>query len=203
MLVSEKFPSSAKFLRNHLAETFIVLGLLLMSINAVHFSLRDRVLSVHSDVIMAYQAANDTRLAEPVKIVIPWRVDTTIEPGVIEKGKWTVHEETATYLASSARPGESGNIILYGHNTRDILGNIRALQSGEIITLTAGNGQKYQYQVEATQQVKADNLEWLGPTDAEVLTIYTCAGFLDQERFLVRAVPVPQETPQEDPPDEA
>lgn len=202
MHVSEKLLSSGRFFRRHAAEFLIGLGVLLMSVNAIHFSLRDRVLSVHNGVIMAYQAPSESRLPEPAKIVVPWRVDTEISPGVIQDGKWTVHDENATFLASSARPGENGNIILYGHNKREVLGNIRVLVPGEQIIVTTDDGVEHRYEVEATQQVKADNLEWLAPTETEVLTIYTCAGFLDQERFLVRAGPVAPDTTEEDPPDE-
>lgn len=205
MLDREKTSAISKFLRKHLAELLIVCGVLLMAVNAVHFSWRDRVLSVQSEQVEEYQATTPApeRRAEPSHIFIQWRVDTPIAAGIIQDGKWTVHEKEATFLASSARPGEKGNSILYGHNKREILGNIRVLQPGEKIKITTSDGMEHWYTVEKTQQVAADNLEWLQPTEEEVLTIYTCAGFMDRERFLVRALPVEPEPPPAPTPEEA
>lgn len=205
MLDREKISSISKSLRKHTAEVLILGGVALMAVNAVHFSWRDRVLSVQSASIEEYQASAPTpeRAAEPTHIFIQWRVDTPIAEGVIQDGKWTVHEKEATFLASSARPGEKGNSILYGHNKREILGNIRVLVPGEKILITTSDGAEHWYAVEKTQQVAADNLEWLQPTEDEVLTIYTCAGFLDRERFVVRAVPLEPEPPPAATPEEA
>lgn len=108
----------------------------------------------------------------------------------LTNGNWEVSPEKTSFLSQSARPGEGGNIILYGHNTRKILGNIRALKGGEIITLTTEDGKAHQYKVERMKESDPSDVSWLQPTDSEVLTLYTCSGIFDSKRFLVRAVPI-------------
>lgn len=165
------------------------LGIVLLLLNGVHSVFRDRALSLDKQTVEAY-AQPQQRPAKPTKIFIRWFVDTAITDAVYTGTKWTVSPDTASYLLQSARPGEKGNIILYGHNTREILGNIRALKGGETVLLTTEDGVGHTYRVESMAEVPPNQTELLKPTDFEVLTIYTCSGLLDSQRFIVRAVPV-------------
>lgn len=161
----------------------------LMLLNGVHSIVRDRALAMDSQIVSQFQAPPE-RPAAPAHIFIRWFVDAGLAPGVYQNGHWTVDVAQATYLEQSARPGENGNIILYGHNKREILGNIRALKGGELITLTTTDGKEHQYKVATMKEVSPTDTDWLEPTDQEVLTLYTCAGLMDAQRFLVRALPV-------------
>lgn len=134
--------------------------------------------------VVAYQPK-----AYPTHIEIPWYIDVAIDPHTFVAGEWTVSEKHASYLTDSSLPGEPGNLIIYGHNKREILGNLRALKGYEEITLTMSDGSTRQYRVDSIQQVNPTQTELLSQTEEEVLTLYTCSGFLDSQRFVVRAIP--------------
>jgi LPXTG-site transpeptidase (sortase) family protein len=168
---------------------FLSLGLLMISVSLLHFYLQRRALTLSRSEVAEY-TVTQTRLPEPAKIYIQWFVDTPIESMSLVNGVWGISNDKASYLIQSARPGESGNIILYGHNTRKILGNIRALQGGETVTLTTTNGIEHQYRVSQITEVSPTQVDLLQPTQSEVLTMYTCSGFLDSMRFIVRAIPL-------------
>lgn len=126
----------------------------------------------------------------PAHIFIEWFVDTPIEPHVYTEGTWTTSPDKASYLTQSARPGEVGNSIIYGHNKRSILGNIRALKGTETIVLTLSDGTTKEYRITNIVEVQPHETQYLEPTDSEMLTLYTCSGFLDKNRFIVQAVPL-------------
>ena len=181
--------------RNNLTAILLILsGAFFVSLSTTHFFFRRRALSLDRQTIQAYIAqipVNDPREdLLPKHIYSQYFLDIAIEPQVYENGRWTIAENAASYLVSSARPSESGNIILYGHNKRSNLGNIRAYQGGELIILTLANGNQRRYRVHSFVQVNPSDTRKLLPTSQETLTLYTCAGPLDSERFVVTAYPV-------------
>jgi sortase (surface protein transpeptidase) len=126
----------------------------------------------------------------PSHIFIPWNTNVDIEPMAFSAGNWQVSDTKVTYLLGSARPGEAGNIILYGHNKREILGNIRVLKGGEKITITTADNKLHIYVVDYAKQVSPSDVTLLGATNTETLTMYTCAGIWDSQRYIVRAIPI-------------
>lgn len=182
----------------YLPELFIVVGITLVVISSLHNFLRWRSLRLDDLTVAAYQTSVPAEVAPkpvPTHIFIKWYIDVDIDEEVYVDGVWTVSENHASYLASSARPGEAGNLILYGHNQRTIMGNLRALKGYETITLTLSDGSTRDYQIVSQKEVKPTDTRLLQPTDSEVLTLYTCSGFMDSRRYVVRAVPVIQPNP--------
>jgi LPXTG-site transpeptidase (sortase) family protein len=179
------------FLQQNIPMILMVIGIFFMSLSAIHWYLRYQALSLDKELLAQY-ASYEIAGAEkrPVQIKIPWFVDVAISQQILIDNQWTIAEKEASYLANSARLGEAGNIIIYGHNTRQILGNIRALKGNEIITLTSAEGKEYLYQVSEIAEVDPNQTKYLLPTEEEVLTLYTCSGFMDQKRFIVRAKPI-------------
>lgn len=178
--------------KQFIARIFLIVGPLLVALSVAHNILYLRSLRVNAEVVtsIAEQEFVSPSLPFPTHIYIEWFVDVAIDPAAYLEGDWTISPNNASYLASSARPGQEGNIILYGHNTRGILGNIRALKGGETLTLTLSDDTTREYQVVSLTQVSPTTLDLLLPTDSEVLTIYTCSGFLDSQRTVVRATPI-------------
>jgi len=169
----------------------LVAGAFLMSISALHWYFRYQALSLDKDLLAQYnQKEVDNAQLIPTHISIQWFLDTPISEQIFENNNWTISETEASYLTQSALPGQNGNIIIYGHNKRSIMGNIRALKGNEIITLTTKNGEKHQYEIGLIKEVDPDQTEFLEPTNEETLTLYTCSGFLDKKRFIVQAKPV-------------
>lgn len=173
----------------------ICLGIALMLFNGAHSILRDKALALSQHVVAQYET-QPNRGARPVKISIQPLVETTIVEAPYQEGVWTVAPNEATYLAQSARPGQKGNIIIYGHNTRSILGNIRWLKGGETITLTTEDGGIHEYIVKNRVEVDPERTEFLQPSPSELLTIYTCSGLMDKKRFIIQAVPADSLTAQ-------
>lgn len=139
--------------------------------------------------VSEYLKQNQEKKALPIHIKIPQFVDISIQPDVYENTQWTTSETKASYLIQSALPKEDGNIIIYGHNKREILGNIRALKGNEVITLTLSDNSERQYKIVKISEVYPSQTQYLQPTTTEMLTIYTCSGLFDQKRFIVQAIP--------------
>src|SRR5258706_9842038 len=70
--------------------------------------------------------------ASPTWISIPAvQMELPIAQEAIHNGAWGIADNAISHLNVSARPGESGPIILYGHNTNDRFGPIRWLSVGQ------------------------------------------------------------------------
>ncbi len=179
-------------IHSFIPEILLVFGIVLVATSITHNLLRLRSLRMDRHTVETYIAAQPVRQDKPIPshIFIKWFVDVDIEPEVYQEREWTISENAASYLVDSAKPGELGNLILYGHNKRSILGNIRALKGGEIIELTLSDGSKKMYKVESLHEVNPRDTKLLSSIDSEVLTIYTCSGLLDSLRFVVRATPL-------------
>lgn len=177
--------------RRLLPEFLIVFGFLSIVLYAVNnYNIRQS-LRVNQEIINQYQAAEPRAESKrPVHIRIPGLINTSIRQDFYDNGSWTVSDEQASYLAQSAEPGEGGNIILYGHNKKEIFGNLLALKGSEIVTLISKGGEEHQYKIINMVEVDPSDVSYLQPTDEEMLTIYTCSGFMDSKRFIVQAVPV-------------
>lgn len=178
--------------KRFLPELLLALGIFLVTISVTHNVLKLRSLRLDQTVVQEYLDSQvQVKLPNyPTHITIPWFVDVEIDPQVYQDGSWTVSSDHASYLTASSLPGQPGNIIIYGHNKRNIMGNIRALKGYEKITLTMADGTERIYQVQSIQEVNPTNVKLLSPTESEFLTLYTCSGFLDSQRFVVRAIPI-------------
>lgn len=169
-------------------ELILLVGVVFFSFWMVHKYLYYRSLTlnrVQAQAIIAVQKPAPF----PTHIFIRWFIDVDIEPLAFSNGQWAVSDTKATYLIQSARPGEPGNIIIYGHNKREIMGNIRALKGGERITVQTSDGKTRYYIVKTLKEVDPSDISLLAPTKIETLTLYTCSGFWDSKRFIVQAIP--------------
>ena len=175
--------------KSKIPEALVALGIFLMIISGVYWTLRFRALSLDEALLAQYEQVEDNRPSRPSHLFIEWFVDSSVETQIIQDNHWTISEKASSYLDQSARPGEQGNIILYGHNTRRIMGNIRALQGNEEIKLTTEDGVEHIYLVETIVEVDPSQTKYLEPTEEETLTLYTCSGFMDKQRFIVQAKP--------------
>jgi len=179
-----------KKLKQNAPLLLLVVGAFLIFVSGLHWFLRYQALSLDAELLAQHtQVHQDNSDFIPTHIFIQWFVDVPISEQVLDNDNWTISETEASYLRQSARPGENGNIIIYGHNKRSIMGNIRALKGNEIISITTKNGEVRKYQVSLVKEVDPDQTEYLLPTTEETLTLYTCSGFLDKKRFIVQAKP--------------
>ncbi|MFH0943529.1 MAG: sortase [Candidatus Beckwithbacteria bacterium] len=118
------------------------------------------------------------------------KLDLAVEPAVVNDGSWEISDSGVSHWASSANPGDKGNIVIYGHNKLNLFGPIRWLNVGDEIKLIDVNGIDHIYQIAETVTVKTNQIEYIQPKNEEVLTLYTCSGFFDKDRYLVISRPV-------------
>lgn len=124
----------------------------------------------------------------PVKILIPSvKINLTVDPGGITDGVWQISASDATFLTTSAPPGEKGNTVIYGHNKKAIFGNLPYLSIGQKITVITKSGKTYNYIATEKFFVGPDRVDLISPTSDEELTVYTCWGIFDSQRAVVKA----------------
>lgn len=188
----KSLPNIYRFVRRHTPELLIGLGVFALSLSIIHKKFYDRSLRLNAE--LAAIAQEQTMLdqarravSRPVAIQIGEIVSTTVDPGQIIDGEWSIAENAATFWTEGGYPGIGGNIVLYGHNTRTIFSRLRSTRVGQEIVITSADGSQHGYRVTEIHQVTPDRVDFLQPTQTEMLTVYTCTGFLDSQRFVVRA----------------
>jgi len=166
---------------------YIVLGVLLISLFVGYRLNRARILSFAGTP----GNASVSGLSKPVSIEIPsLKVSLAVEEAAIKNGIWQISPKNVSHLETSAVPGQGGKIVIYGHNKASILGNLRLIKVGEKIYLKNQSGKIYSYMVEKTVVVSPKEIQYVEKTSEEVLTLYTCTGLFDSQRFVVIAGPL-------------
>lgn len=132
------------------------------------------------------------RAALPLNITIEAaNINLPIKESNIIDGVWEISETGASFLSTSARPSENGNIVIYGHNKKHLFGGLIGKNLvGSIVEIKLMNGDIYKYQITETKTVSPTDIEEVLPTETEVLTLYTCTGLLDSKRLIIKALPV-------------
>jgi LPXTG-site transpeptidase (sortase) family protein len=131
----------------------------------------------------------------PKSIRLPrFKITLDIALARITDGVWSIDEQRANYLVTSASPGNEGNIVIYGHNSNEVFGPLRWTDVGDEIVVTNSDEVEFKYIVAQIEEVSPDEINWLNPKDTETLTLYTCAGFLNTKRHLVIAYPKVDQT---------
>lgn len=113
-----------------------------------------------------------------------------LELGSITNDEWVLSDEAANYLDVSGKIGESGNIVIYGHDKKSIFGNFKEAQTGQVVHLTGSDGQEREYTITNIFETTPENVDVIQPTEHELLTIYTCTGWRNSKRLIVQAEPI-------------
>ncbi len=97
------------------------------------------------------------------------------------------------HIPGTARPGDRGNMALAGHRD-SFFRALRHIQVADVIHVRA-LGRGYEYRVDSTEVVRAEETRVLDPTGDAVLTLVTCYPFEwvghAPNRFIVRASRLP------------
>ena len=138
------------------------------------------------------QEETEKEAPKPARIYIPrLEKNLDISDGFIKDNRWTISKTGVSYLTTSGKIGEPGNVVLYGHNTKDVLGRLWMVQVGDIVEVTDSGGNIHKFEIFERKEVKPNSVEILESTEDSRLTIYTCSGFLDTARFVVIAKYIP------------
>lgn len=116
-------------------------------------------------------------------------LDLPVLETVIANDTWQIADNGISHLTTSARPGENGTIILYGHNTNERFGPLLLIHLGDTITLTSADNKTHIYVVKKLSTVKPSDTKILTSQIGPTLLLYTCTSFADLERFVVIAKP--------------
>lgn len=110
-----------------------------------------------------------------------------IIPASVQQNKWETTDRGVSYLVSSRIPGEVGNSIMYGHNWESLLGGLPDIKAGTDIEIEFNDGTKRTFTVQTSANVSPDQTDILKQTHDKRLTLYTCSGWFDSQRFVVVA----------------
>jgi len=163
----------------------ILIGVTLLIFGSINYY-KARILSFNKVPVATQKMTENSDI--PVEIIIPSiNIDLKVDPGEIKSGVWQISAVNATFLASSAIPGNNGNTVIYGHNQKIIFGNLPYLSIGQKIIVKTKSGKIYNYIAKNKYFVGQDRVDLVSPTNEEVLTIYTCWGLFDSQRVVVIA----------------
>jgi len=162
-----------------------LIGVTLLIFGSINYY-KARILSFNKVPVATQKMTENSDI--PVEIIIPSiNIDLKVDPGEIKSGVWQISAVNATFLASSAIPGNNGNTVIYGHNQKIIFGNLPYLSIGQKIIVKTKSGKIYNYIAKNKYFVGQDRVDLVSPTNEEVLTIYTCWGLFDSQRVVVIA----------------
>lgn len=115
-------------------------------------------------------------------------IDLPVSEATVTDNQWYVSDTGLSHLKTSANPGDTtGNIVVYGHNKKELLGKLPQVREGDRIRIITTDGTVFIYTVQKTRIVSPREVSILEKTPEETLTIYTCTGFADTKRFVVTA----------------
>jgi LPXTG-site transpeptidase (sortase) family protein len=98
-------------------------------------------------------------------------------------GEWTLSEETAFYgTPTELINSDSGNTLVYGHNSDKIFGKLLQITSGAEVIVTTDNGYKFTYIYQTTEAVEPTDVHALEYSGTPRLTLQTCSGVWNQTR---------------------
>lgn len=178
----------AKSLTIHKVFPFLSIALILLGAGMLFAASFDTIAS-NSDFNSSQIPDRNEVVQTPVK---PAKIYVTklgrtldISDGTVVDNRWTISTTGVSYLTTSGDLGGVGNVVLYGHNTKAVLGGLWKVQNGDIVEITGIDGKVYKYEIFERREVKPNQVEILNHTEDSRLTIFTCSGFLDSARFVV------------------
>jgi LPXTG-site transpeptidase (sortase) family protein len=125
----------------------------------------------------------------PLRIVIPiLKIDLPIVEAKVVNGLWELSETTASHGVGSANPGENGNVVIFAHAREKLFLPLKNILKNDLIYVFTKD-EWFRYRVDDIKNVLPTDTEVIKSSSDEILTLYTCSGFLDNKRLIVKAVP--------------
>ncbi len=184
---TKKTGSKSKVLQNILGLAFVALGILFL----YKLPVPAQKTSQNKEPIIADQAFKKGKQESDIKrIVAPTlSIDLAVTSSKIVAGYWETSETTASHGEGSANPGERGNVVIFAHARQGLFLNLKDLKKNDSIYVLTSN-KWFKYKVVNITAVYPNEINTVAPTPYEVLTLFTCSGFLDEKRLIVKAYPI-------------
>ncbi|HVZ12487.1 MAG TPA: sortase [Patescibacteria group bacterium] len=171
------------------AKTSLFIGILLIAFGSFLMVQRYSPQNLSFENVLETPSVSTGTL--PRQIVIKKvKINLPIYPAQIQNNSWQATTSGVSYLISSPIPGMLGNSVLYGHNWTSLLGPLTGVKPGDLVDITYTNGAKKTFKIVYTTVVAPSNTSILDSTGDARITIYTCTGFLDTQRFVAVGKPV-------------
>lgn len=112
-----------------------------------------------------------------------------IDLPLVEGDGYGVPLDAVAHYPGTAWPGQGSNTYVYAHARDGYFLNLWQVRTGDLVEVDMADGSTAAYQVSQIHPVvKWDALEYLAPTDSEILTLQTCLTYADTApRFVVIA----------------
>lgn len=189
-----KSPKRSKSKKSKLPSVWVVAAALTAALILNRLYLRYRVIPIEYSVvppsIMDQSSEVESPVATPIYPVL--RVERLgltlpIYPARVVGGKWETTAKGLSHASNSAGLGSSGNTVIYGHNWPNMLKRLPDLKPGDVITVSLSESEVITYTVTYTATIAPDDASLTRNTTDSRLTLYTCSGLLDRDRYVVVA----------------
>jgi LPXTG-site transpeptidase (sortase) family protein len=172
-----------------LARLFFFFSIVLCAFSAYQIALRENTTRLTFDNYAYNKPFTIHNKAIPRFIAIPsLAITAPIYPAAIDNNHWETTTIGVSYLQSSPLPGEQGNSIFYAHNWRNLFGNLVEAKIGQNVIITYPDGTKKVFVISYTSIVSPNDATILAPSQDKRITLYTCTGLFDSQRFVAVAL---------------
>lgn len=136
-------------------------------------------------------------LSEPTKTEVSFlperivmdkaNIDLPVVYAPLKNGTWEVTPKVANYAEGTSQINQKeGNVGIFGHARKDAFLRIKQLQPKDEV-IVYGKGYKATYTVASIDKVAPDAVEVFYPQKEPTLTLTTCEGRFDEQRYVVKA----------------
>ena len=80
---------------------------------------------------------------------------------------------------------QSGNTFIYGHNRPAVFAKLSKLQIGETVKVYTDNNHTFTYKFRSAYETSPNDASLFEYDGAPILTLQTCSGLWDQNRYLM------------------
>ena len=138
--------------------------------------------------------AKKPALVTPVRLIMPSiNVALDIDDSTIDltKNNWPLSDDKVHYANFTPQLGaEKGTMLLYGHNTPQLLRPTADLKIGDKITLVDTEGASHEFVYESQRKITPEQTEFIYEDTPFRIVMFTCDGWGDQYRRLMYFSPV-------------
>ncbi|GAB4027729.1 MAG: hypothetical protein Fur0011_6450 [Candidatus Microgenomates bacterium] len=189
-----KSPKRSKSKKSKLPSVWVVAAALTVALILNRLYLRYRVIPIAHTIPPSIMDQSSEVSEPPVATPIyPYMhierlgVTLPIYPATVVGGKWETTAKGLSHASNSAHIGSSGNTVIYGHNWPNMLKRLPDLKPGDLLTISLSESEIITYTVTYAATVTPDDISLTRSTTDSRLTLYTCIGLLDRDRYVVVA----------------